>query len=593
MNAETLFQHFDTISEAPDAVPRLRKFILELAVRGNLVKQDPADEPAAQLLQRIKVDHRSQDARRAKQDSQPLDPSIAPYIIPATWAWSTFGELVTFSAGRTPSRHDASFWNTVDYPWVSIADMASGGTVTTTKETVSAKAKTSVFKAEPIPAGTLLMSFKLTIGKVSRLGIPAFHNEAIISIFPYLDELDPFLFICLPLLSQAGNRKDAIKGATLNRESLSNLAIPLPPLPEQKRIVSKVNELMALCDELEAARARREARRDRLVSTVLHGFSARDEGVGSFNVSADSLISFAASHLSALATRPDHIKILCQSFYDLAVRGILVPQDPLDEPVNNLLQRVANEQSQSIAVGRLKLKARETTCNGPFELPASWRWVRLGDLIVFGPQNGVSPKPTTDSGAPKSLTLTATTSGRFDPSKFKHVDIPQRECDSYWLSPGDVLFQRGNTRDFVGIAAVYTGARQEFIFPDLMIRVRFSDHLDLQYLHTVLVSPPLRRYFAEAATGASATMPKISQSTLLNAPVPIPPLAEQRRIVAKMEGVLATCDALKERLIGSAGVRSQLLGALLHETLNGPTVGVQAPQPGMQTLSEIQPVCAP
>ena len=114
------------------------------------------------------------------------------FELPTNWRWVRFGAIADFQAGRTPSRHDFSFWNTGDYPWISIADMRDGEVVVTTKETISSKAKNQVFRSEPVPAGTLIMSFKLTIGKISRLGIPAFHNEAIISIHPHLPENESY-----------------------------------------------------------------------------------------------------------------------------------------------------------------------------------------------------------------------------------------------------------------------------------------------------------------------------------------------------------------------------------------------------------------
>jgi type I restriction enzyme S subunit len=142
--------------------------------------------------------------------------------------------------------------------------MVAGTVLTSTRETISEKAATEVFRGPPLPPGTMLMSFKLTIGKVVRLGVPAYHNEAIVNLRPHVAEMDPYLFAILPMCAQAGATKSAIKGATLNRESLSRIPIPLPPLEEQQRIVAKLSELMALCDQLAEAQVERESRRDQL-----------------------------------------------------------------------------------------------------------------------------------------------------------------------------------------------------------------------------------------------------------------------------------------------------------------------------------------
>ena len=273
MNADWLLAHYERIADAPEAVPRLRRFILDLAVRGKLVEQDPNDKPAVELLKRIAEEkaERVGKARETKNRSELPTVKIDefPFEIPAKWCWARFGNIVDFSAGRTPSRNEPSYWKSGDHAWVSIADMEDGKPLTATKETISKKAAKQVFRSEPEQIGTIIMSFKLTIGKIARLGIPAYHNEAIISIRPHISEFGSHLFKVLPFFARQGKTKGAIKGATLNRASISNILIPLPPLAEQHRIVAKVDELMALCDRLEKARAAREATRDRMAAASL------------------------------------------------------------------------------------------------------------------------------------------------------------------------------------------------------------------------------------------------------------------------------------------------------------------------------------
>jgi len=200
-------------------------------------------------------------------------------------------------------------------------------------------------------------------------------------------------------------------------------------------------------------------------------------------------------------------------------------------------------------------------------VPAGWAWTTLGALIVFGPQNGLSPRPSSRPNAPRAVTLTATTSGVFNGAHYKHVEADIPPESEYWLRPGDLLFQRGNTRDYVGIAAIYSGGPGEFLFPDLMIKVRVSGELCLRYVHLAATAPHARRYFASAATGAQASMPKINHATLLALPVPLPPSAEQHRIVAKLDELMALCGALEGGLAASQTQRARLLGAALHSAL--------------------------
>ncbi len=573
MNPTRLLAHFDRISETPDAVSRLRRFVLDLAVRGRLVEQNPNDEPVAVLLNRIQAERarlvRAGEIRKRKVELSLIDSE--PFEVPSGWEWVRFGCLADFSAGRTPPRHDQSFWNTGDYAWVSIADMEDGGVVETTKETVSEKARSSVFRTDPLPAGTLIMSFKLTIGKISWLGIPAFHNEAIISIRPHERDMGIYLFKILPGFSRSGETKAAIKGATLNRNTINNICIPLPPLAEQHRIVAKVDELMALCDRLEAAQAKRENRRDRLTVASLERLNeSATSKHGADGTAFREHARFHLRHLSCFTARPNQIQQLRQAVRNLAVRGRLVPQDPTDEPAVDLVARIRAERNDLMKRGELKAPRSTSVVpeeEFPFTLPASWQWVPLRDLIVFGPRNGVSPRASSRSDAPKSITLTATTSGAFDSRHFKRVEASVPPDSEFWLRPGDLLFQRGNTRDYVGIAASYNGPAGVFLYPDLMMKVRVSKEVELAYVHLCAVAPHARAYLSAHASGAQATMPKINQTILNRLPIALPPVMEQRRILAKVEQLMALCDGVEAQLMVARTEGSRLLEALVQEAV--------------------------
>lgn len=159
--------------------------------------------------------------------------------------WVRFGEFVKMRIGKTPSRGNADFWNNAVFSWVSISDMTDYGTISDTKEKVSHIAAQAQL-GNISPAGTLLMSFKLTVGRTSILNIDAYHNEAIISVFPYVDNAyitRNYLFYVLPYISNLGDSKEAIKGKTLNSKSLYKMFLPVPPLQEQKRIIDRIQEL--------------------------------------------------------------------------------------------------------------------------------------------------------------------------------------------------------------------------------------------------------------------------------------------------------------------------------------------------------------
>ena len=244
----------------------LQKSILQEAIQGKLVPQIPEEGTAKELLEQIRQEKHNL-AKEGKLKKSALSDSIIfkgddnkyyeqvgneniditeeiPFDLPDNWTWVRFGQYIRMSIGKTPPRGETKYWTNGKYPWVSISDMSDYGLVTTTKESVSEYAK-SLF-GEISPAGTLIMSFKLTVGRTSLLNTSAYHNEAIISIYPFVDKIYQarnYLFHILPIISNLGDSKDAIKGKTLNSKSLNNLLLPLPPLNEQRRIVAMIELL--------------------------------------------------------------------------------------------------------------------------------------------------------------------------------------------------------------------------------------------------------------------------------------------------------------------------------------------------------------
>ena len=234
-----------------------KKAILQEAVQGKLVPQIASEGNAKDLLEEIRKE-KTKLIKEGKIKKEKTLPEITeeeiPFDIPETWCWCRLGEIVNYKMGKTPPRAESEWWgNKEDTPWISIADMVADGHINKTKEFMSRKAIKEVFNNTVSKSGTLIMSFKLTVGRVSILDIDATHNEAIISIYPYIDSdycTRNYLFKVLPLLSQNGETKDAIKGRTLNSTSLSNMLIPLPPLNEQKRIVAAIEKILPLCEKL-------------------------------------------------------------------------------------------------------------------------------------------------------------------------------------------------------------------------------------------------------------------------------------------------------------------------------------------------------
>ena len=247
---------------------QFKKSILQEAIQGKLVPQLTEEGTAQDLLEQIKIE-RLNLVKVGKLKKSALATSVIfrgddnkyyeqigancnditdeiPFDLPYNWCWCRFSNIVSMTIGKTPARGEQNYWINGKYNWVSISDMVDGGTISTTKEKVSDLAVKEIFSAPISEKGSLLMSFKLSIGKTSILDINAYHNEAIITIRPVIDKeyaIRNYLFEVLHLIANLGESKDAIKGKTLNSKSLANLLITLPPLQEQQRIIERINLL--------------------------------------------------------------------------------------------------------------------------------------------------------------------------------------------------------------------------------------------------------------------------------------------------------------------------------------------------------------
>jgi len=265
---------------------------------------------------------------------------------------------------------------------------------------------------------------------------------------------------------------------------------------------------------------------------------------------------------------PDGVKKLRGLILKLAMQGKLVPQNPKDEPVPIMLSRISVERN------KLKIKKEQNNANcaglAGINIPEAWKWQYLNDILIFGPTNGYSPSAVQYETPVRSLTLTATTTGKFkgEHSKFIPDEIPPES--PLWLVDGDILVQRGNTIEYVGVPAVYRGESNLFIYPDLMMKLRVSSEIDTSFIHYVMSSEPCRNFLRAHASGTSGTMPKINQATLKNLPIPVPPLAEQKRIVTKIDQLLIHCDKLEAERNERSNKRLKIHTAAINKLLSAP-----------------------
>lgn len=473
---------------------QLKVSILQYAMQGKLVEQRPEEGTAEELYQQI------QKIAKPNKRVIPITESEIPFDIPTSWRWCKFGEIVDYSMGKTPPRAEPIWWKD-DIHWVSIADMSECAQVVSTKEKVSFKAVEEKFGAIS-PHGTLIMSFKLTVGRTSILGIDAVHNEAIISIYPYMDNdnnLRNYLFYILPIVTQWGESKNAIKGKTLNSKSIANLMIPLAPLDELHRIVVKIKGLLPYLDRYAA--------------------------------SYEKLEQFDAKF-------PENMK---KSILQYAIQGKLVEQRPEEGTGEELYQQIQAEKQRLIQEKKIKKEkplAEISEDEIPFDIPESWKWVRLSDIIDVRDGTHDSPKYV-PMGIPL-VTSKNLSNGTIDYGNVKY--ITQEDADKInarsMVDDDDILFAMIGS---IGNPVLVKKDREFCIKNMALFKKHANTDISMRYMYWFFffIQYKLKK---EASGGVQSF---ISLSRFREYLVPLPPFAEQKRIVAKIEEMLPLCERLK------------------------------------------------
>lgn len=289
---------------------------------------------------------------------------------------------------------------------------------------------------------------------------------------------------------------------------------------------------------------------------------------------------------SEIESQKNYAKLLRQNILQEAIEGKLTEEWRKENPVvkgnpdfdaEALFEKIQEEKSHTDSGLPLETSLRIRNSKKkkvfepivenelPFEIPEGWKWVRLGEIIKEPPRNGYSPKAVDFETPVKTLKLGAVTYGVFNPAEYKYIneDIPQK---SYcWLKNGDILIERSNSIEYVGICAIYTGNDNEFMYPDLLMRFRVFDILSNKFVHKAMISPFNRTYFMNNAKGSQKTMPKINQECVVNTIIPLPPLAEQKEIVRVVESQLAKVDQLEKQIAERETMTKQLMQSILKE----------------------------
>ena len=537
MNAKQLLQHFERISEAPDALPRLRRFILDLAVRGKLVEQAPSDEKPKGIKRQ--------------------DESAAPFNLPSNWEWIQIGDQLNLLNGMAFKSTD---WGTTGLRIVRIQNLNNINAAFNFCDPVIARERSL------IDDGSFLISWSGTPGTSFGAFIwergPAVLNQHIFRCdFKTQSFIASFLRLAINgrLDEMISKAHGGVGLQHITKGKLEALLIPLPPLAEQHRIVAKVEELMNLCDQLEAANAEREQCRDNLVAASLQGLNQPAEEEETFREHA----RFTFNNLPRITTRAAHIKQLRQTILNLAVRGKLVEQDTNDEPASFLLDQILAQPWAKKRKTSAILPKKDLTSIA-YPLPGGWCWAVVETLLP--PDETVTygilkPEWVTD-GIP-TVRVTEMKTGKINLASLKLCD-PARDAkfQKTTLKPGDLLISKDGT---IGKTA--------FVPPELagsnitqhLLRYPISELVNRFFVKLAIDSPYCQQWMAGETKGVA--LKGVNVSDFRQMPLPLPPLSEQHRIVAKVDELMAICDQLEAQITATEQDSRRFLESVLADAL--------------------------
>ena len=489
----------------------LKNSILQLAIQGKLVDQRPEEGTAEDLYRQIQAEKQALIKAGKLKKEKPL-PEITedekPFDIPESWMWARIGDLFSVVNGFTPLKSNSDFWDNGKIPWFTIEDVHQQGRfISHTEKHITEKAL-SKNTERIVPADTVLLCCTASVGEYAYTKIPLTTNQqfnalVVKSIYkPIVYPMYVYEFVQTlkdSIIKKAG--KTTFNFLSVGK--LSEFLIPIPPFAEQKRIVAKIEELMPLIDRYEEAWTR------------LEDFNKRF---------------------------PTDMQ---KSLLQLAIQGKLVPQRPEEGTGEDLYRQIQAEKQSLIKAGKIKKEKplpEIAEDEIPFEIPDSWKWVRLGDLIELITSGSRDWAQFYSNTGDIFLRMGNLSRNSFELrlDKIQHVQLPENtEGQRTSLQSGDLLFSITGEVGMLGL--IPNGFGRAYINQHTAM-IRFMHIVRNLYIPYLLLTAYAQKYYNGNQHGIKNSFRLDSIAYL---PVPLPPLAEQKRIVAKLESLLPLCSRLQ------------------------------------------------
>jgi len=561
-STELLEKHFDTAFSAPNGIKKLRELILTLAMQGRLVPQDPSERPAHELLKEIAAEKQRLVKEGKIKRPKPLPPVTEeeePYSLPQGWEWVRFGEIAQHNSGKTL---DGGRNTGLSRKYITTSNVYWGKfQLNNVREMLIREEELDKCSARK---GDLLICEGGEAGRAAvweRLEEICFQNHVHRARL-YKDVNPYFAYRFFEKINASGEINNYRKGvgiSNMSSKALASIVFPLPPNSEQHRIIAKIDELMARCDELEKLRTAQRGARLAVHTTAIKQL---------LNIAEPDqhqlAQAFLAEHFGELYTVKENVAELRKAILQLAMMGKLVPQDPNDQLASELLKEIKAEKQRLVKEGKIKkpkhlppIKLEEV----PYALPQGWDWVRLGSVGSF--ERGKSQhRPRNDKRLFDSGTYPFVQTG--DVSRAKKTKDQILTCGNFYNDFGlqqSRLWEKKTLCITIAANIAETGfLGMDACIPDSVVAFISVDPV-LSKLVKVFIDvakDDLERF-------APSTAQKNINLEIINELVfPLPPSSEQHRIVAKIDQLTDLCDSLDQQINAVTSKRAELLNALIN-----------------------------
>ncbi|MBI6743560.1 restriction endonuclease subunit S [Pseudomonas syringae] len=566
-----LTDNLPLLAGAPNGIKKLRELILELAIRGKLLPQDPNDEPAIELLQPI-VEEKARLVREGKLKKQKPSANIGtvekPFDFPKGWLTAYLADIVAIV---TDGDHQPPPKAVEGVPFLVIGNLNTGNI----RFEGCRRVPHDYFDA--LDWGRKPCQGDILYTVTGSFGIPIVvdvdepfcvqRHVAIIKTTKHLPSEYLRVLLASPYAKNyAALIATGIAQKTVPLTGLRQLIVPLPPLAEQHRIVAKVDELMHLCDRLEAQQTDAGNAHAQLVQALLDSLTQASDATD-FATNWQRL----AEHFHTLFKTEPSIDALKQTLLQLAVMGKLVSQDPSDESATAFVKRIQAGKQRYLAESNTRKQkdmASDSLPEPPFEVPVCWKWQTIDDVlhvtggVTLGRKLGdrkLLSKPY--------LRVANVQRGRLEMEQIKEVEVPEDEVEKYLLRNGDLLITEGGDWDKVGRTAIWRDELPECLHQNHIFRARaVVADWEPRWAEMYLNSASARKYFA-GSSKQTTNLASINMTQLRSCAFPLPPLGEQQRIVAKVDQLMVLCDQLKTRLTQAHQLNELLASTLVERSL--------------------------